>query len=562
MRRSAIFGFLSLLVTAGVVATTSERASIAANAVHPTVGGALTELAGKSGCFVYGANPLCTPSPNLYAPKNLAVSPDGKQVATVSDSYDVVVIWDRGKAGKLSFSRCISLTGTAGTGDTAYSCLPDAQLDEPSAAYFTADGKSLLITSNNSLVNLDRNPTTGALTPNGLTPCVNVDGSGGCSKVRSLADANSIGEFDFFDHGEIYVGSGSNSGGALIAFRRDPSTRRLDKFDCLNESGTIGCREDVALDGVSALTVDQNSGTIWATSYYGGTLNSFYINTTGSASLDPIKCFWSSATTSTCTRVKAIVAPTGLTMSQGDSGTPRSIYVTDYNNDALVEFADNNDTGFGVYEGCRSYTGTIPDTGAPCAMDPNVQGAVGVVVSADNKSVYVAAERSNPAQGAQVVAAYSRDTGSGAISPLPAPYACVRSPDVSPNCAVANGMYDPFLLAITPDGSNVYVMDRLGNGFLTLQRSLPPTCRAVAKHTKHDKAARFSLHCKDPNDDSLGYVITKVKHGKVGKVKHGKVTFTPKKHFKGTASFKVAVTDGGLASQFVRDTLHTTKSKH
>jgi hypothetical protein len=377
--------------------------------------------------------------------------------------------------------------------------------------------------------------------------------------VRSLADADSIGEDTY--HHDIYIGSGDDIGGALIAFSRDPSTGRLAKIDCLNEDGTIGCHEDAALQGVSALTVDENTGVIWATSYYSGTLNSFYINDTGSANLDPIKCFWSDPK-GECDQVKAMFAPTGLTMSQGNSGTPRSIYVTDYNANALIEFADNNDTGYGTYEGCRSYTGSIPSTGAPCATDPNVQGAIGVVVSPDNKNVYVAAQRSNPAQGAQLVAAYSRDTASGAIAPLPAPYACVHSPDVNPNCAVANGMYDPFGLAITPDGSNLYVMDRLGNGFLTLQRSLPPTCTAVAKHTKHDKAAKFSLHCKDPNDDALGYVIKKVKHGKVGKVKHGKVTFTPKQHFKGTASFKVAVTDGGLASQFVKDTLHTTKSKH
>jgi DNA-binding beta-propeller fold protein YncE len=176
-------------------------------------------------------------------------------------------------------------------------------------------------------------------------------------------------------------------------------------------------------------------------------------------------------------------------------------------------------------------------------------------------NLYVASWRSNPVQGAQMVKAFARAPATGTLTPYPAPWDCVKAAEHgNGTCPVANGMNDPNAIAISPDGTNVYVADRTG-GVLTLQRAMRPHCKAVHKHSKHDHARTFKLHCSDPNDDSLKYGIVAVKHGKLGKIKHGEVVFTPNRHFKGKAWFEVISGDRGLLSNVVKDTLKTTASR-
>jgi DNA-binding beta-propeller fold protein YncE len=84
-----------------------------------------------------------------------------------------------------------------------------------------------------------------------------------------------------------------------------------------------------------------------------------------------------------------------------------------------------------------------------CARDPLLFGAGEAAVSPDGRNVYVTTESG--------VAAFARDTTSGALTPLAGPGECVGGKKVRAPCQVGQGVSGANSLAFSPDSAELYV---------------------------------------------------------------------------------------------------------
>jgi DNA-binding beta-propeller fold protein YncE len=96
-------------------------------------------------------------------------------------------------------------------------------------------------------------------------------------------------------------------------------------------------------------------------------------------------------------------------------------------------------------------------------------GARGVVVSADNKNVYVASEGNT--NGNSALAVFSRDTTTGALTQLPGPAGCFAVKGDGVTCGVARGLVTAIIAAVSSDGNNVYVAARDSNSLAVFSRN-------------------------------------------------------------------------------------------
>lgn len=95
-------------------------------------------------------------------------------------------------------------------------------------------------------------------------------------------------------------------------------------------------------------------------------------------------------------------------------------------------------------EGCLAASGRDG-----CALYAGALGGHEAVVSPDGRNVYVANERG--------VVALSRDTTTGALTPMSGPGECLGGKKVKAPCEIGIGLSGADALAIAPDGSDLYV---------------------------------------------------------------------------------------------------------
>jgi DNA-binding beta-propeller fold protein YncE len=96
-----------------------------------------------------------------------------------------------------------------------------------------------------------------------------------------------------------------------------------------------------------------------------------------------------------------------------------------------------------------------------CAPGRALVAPSAVVVSPDGGSVYVAAA------GEDAVAVFARDAGSGVLRQLPGARGCVAE-DTDSGCAAAHPLFGVDVLAVSPDGRNLYAASE--NGVVVFSR--------------------------------------------------------------------------------------------
>jgi 6-phosphogluconolactonase (cycloisomerase 2 family) len=126
----------------------------------------------------------------------------------------------------------------------------------------------------------------------------------------------------------------------------------------------------------------------------------------------------------------------------------RNLYVVSGASDSISIFAIDRTTGalepLAGLDGCISASGT----NARCTVGANLDGPVGVAVSRDNKTVYVASS----ANGA--VLAYARDPA-GALTPLPGQAACVSADGSGGACAQGVALEGARAIVASPGGEHL-----------------------------------------------------------------------------------------------------------
>ena len=181
----------------------------------------LSQADGAAGCIARGGGPEgCGVGKALAGPVDLAISPDGRYVYVASSIADAVAILRRDRATgvltqRLDRAGCISQSGGGGI------CTPGRGLDEVWGVALSPDGRNLYTVSSkvNMLSALARNQTTGRLTQlPGRFGCFIRAGGFGCPEGRGLTVAVAVTVSA--DGRNVYVASEDTYLGSLAIFRR------------------------------------------------------------------------------------------------------------------------------------------------------------------------------------------------------------------------------------------------------------------------------------------------------------------------------------------------------
>jgi 6-phosphogluconolactonase (cycloisomerase 2 family) len=226
--------------------------------------GALTKLAGASGCASRSVTPGCGVAP-LARPSVSTVSPDGRFLYVVSENNDQVVVFKRNqKTGGITLASCVGAT------QRDPSCAAIPALETPIGLTVSPDGRQLYVAAwaEDALVILNRDAATGALTFaacwSGYGPrhpasgCGQLNGSDGMSWVTVSPDGRNV-----------YAAARDDN--AIHAFARDPATGAVAWLGCVGGLASgIGkpaaCGPARGLDYPQLVTVSPDGANVYATS--------------------------------------------------------------------------------------------------------------------------------------------------------------------------------------------------------------------------------------------------------------------------------------------------------
>jgi DNA-binding beta-propeller fold protein YncE len=249
----------------------------------------------------------------------------------------------------------------------------------------------------------------------------------------------------------------------VVTAARAATSGDLTFQQCLSETATSGCTTTanglggghglvVSPDGTDVYVVGKPSDTTE------GQVAEFRRSTTGA--LTKIGCIGegAEATNDHCVTANGMVGAAGLAISPDG----RNVYAVSDTGNAVVTLGRNTTTGALTYGSCIAES-TSDRCGAGLGAGVNgLNGATGVAVSPDGKSVYVTSETSS------AVAVFNRNTTSGTLSET----ACYAEAGSSENCTPETaGLDHAENPVVSPDGKNVYVTGYLGNDVAQFSRS-------------------------------------------------------------------------------------------
>ena len=240
---------------------------------------------------------------------------------------------------------------------------------------------------------------------------------------------------------------------------------------CISEFGSGACIDGSALSGAAGVVVSPDGKNVYVVSHSpSGAVVRLNRNTTTGAIAQPAGsagCVSEKESANPCAQghglrnaAQAAVSPDG-----------KSVYAVSSSSDAVVRL--NRNTTAGAISQPAGSAGCVSEDGSgPCADGHGLDGASGVAVSPDGKSVYVASYDSN------AVTRFNRNTTTGAISQPAGSAGCVSETGAGP-CADGHALNFPDQVSVSPDGKSVYVVSGLSNAVVRLNRN--PTTGAISQ---------------------------------------------------------------------------------
>jgi DNA-binding beta-propeller fold protein YncE len=379
---------------------------------------------------------------------------------------------------------CISETGVdLARGGQRQECTRGSGLGEPGAIAMSPDGRNVYAAGfDGTLSMMSRDPATGALAPLG---CFSTDGSDGgiraCTPARHLDEAEAVVVSP--DGQNVYVG-GEASDGGIAVFDRDPGTGLLtqppDMSGCVAEIGSvsncvrakdIGEPLDLAIspDGKSLYSADDRGGVAVLRRGADGSL---------SQSADPhMGCISedgndpeNSSVPMACVDGKALDRPEGLAVSPNG----KQVYASDSNSGGVAVLQRDTTTGelsqsTGM-DGCVSEGGNDRQDLNVCTPGHGLVGPGSLLVTPDGAQLYMATFSSNG------VALFDRDPSTGDLNQKPGTAGCITEDGgeglegPANTCGVGRNLAQAFGIAISPDGTKLYVGSFVSGGLASAAR--------------------------------------------------------------------------------------------
>ncbi len=166
-----------------------------------------------------------------------------------------------------------------------------------------------------------------------------------------------------------------------------------------------------------------------------------------------------------CGLARALKGPGPFMGSRAIALSPngKNVYVASSRSDAIAIFRRNVKTG--ALTQSRGAEGCVALKGASgCATAVGLDGPNSIAVSPDGLSVYATSRASD------TVSVFRRNSSTGALTQLPAGAGCISGLPV-PNCANGRALVAPDVVIVSPDGKNVYVGSFFGNAVASFERS-------------------------------------------------------------------------------------------
>ena len=446
-RREDRRGSLRLLLLAGATLALALGAAGSASAAtgELTPRGCIADVGDFAGCG--------TTQQGLSRALGVAVSPDGSSVYVVSAIDGAIVRFDRNPAtGALTPRGCIADAGDiAGCGTTQQG------LNAASGVAVSPDGSSVYVASStdDAIVRFDRNPATGALSGQG---CIaDVGDTAGCGTTQQgLNGASGVAVSP--DGSSVYVASFTED--AIVSFDRNPATGALTPRGCIADAGDFaGCgTTQQGLNAAYGVAVSPDGSSVYVASSNDAAIVSFDRNPATGA-LSGQGCIADAGDTAGCgTTQQGLNGARGVAVSPDGS----SVYVASSTDDAIVSFDRNPATGALSGQGCIADAG---DTAGCGTTQQGLNTAYGVAVSPDGSSVYVV----SAIDGA--IVRFDRNPATGALTPR----GCIADVGDTAGCGTTQqGLNTASDVAVSPDGSSVYVASLVDDAIVRFDRETPP----------------------------------------------------------------------------------------
>jgi len=265
------------------------------------------------------------------------------------------------------------------------------------------------------------------------------------------------------DGRHVYVASSTSDAIAVLA--RDARTGVLTQPDgtagCVAAGGAEGCAPATGLDGPNSVAVSPDGATVYATSRGSASVTAFARDARSGALTQLADGCIAATPSDGCRAGRALTGANAVTVSP--DGT--SVYVAAFLGNAVAVLTRDPATGALAQ----------PDGAAGCVAAGAMQGCApaialaapeGVVVSPDGTTVHVVSALGN------AVLTFTRDAATGALTPLAGETGCIVAAPLA-GCATGRAVSGPNALALSPDGSNVYVASVLSASLTAFARTAP-----------------------------------------------------------------------------------------
>lgn len=402
----------------------------------------------------------------------VAVSPDGKSVYATGLGDDAVSIFDRDPAtGALTPDGCIS--------DVLVTVSPcsDVQegLNDPFGLAVSPDGLDVYVAGrdDDAVVHLERNTTNGDLTPGGCIAYTgDIAGCGGTTQPGLLEPRSLVVSSDGLS---VLVAGGNSANGSVVQLGRSTSGGNLTPGACVSETNdTTGCGTTHAgLDEAYDIAISSDGASVHVV-----TRNSNSLVSLSSGSLSSLGCWSDSdAPVAGCATTQGLASNRGVAVSPDD----KSVYVASAGDSALTHFSRAPDGGLNS-PGCVGDAGT---TG--CAVtQQGLGGASDVAIPPDNSSVYVVGDE-------DTIVTFDRNTTTAALTSR----GCISQTPDTPGCGTGvEGLADGRGVAISSDSGSVYVASLGRQAVTRFDRTASPDAPPVPPNAVTFRTGKTA--CKHP----------------------------------------------------------------
>jgi DNA-binding beta-propeller fold protein YncE len=297
------------------------------------------------------------------------------------------------------------------------------------------EGRHVYIASSGSdaIAIFARDSSSGKLTqPAGTGGCIAAGGAGGCATASGLDGPNSVAVSA--DGKNVYATSVDSD--AVAIFSRDSSTGALtqagDGTGCISNADTPGCTTGRALDGADVVTISPDGKSVYVGAFFGNAVAIFGRDSSSGDLTQPADA--SGCITDAATDGCATGEALRAPEGMAVSADGKSVYVAAAVSNALDVFSRDGSTG------------ALTQMGR--ASGRELLGANAVAISPDDDNVYVTSLFSNS------LTSFKRGT-SGGLTQLKGTSACVKD-SRAVGCSLGHGLSQPEGLTVALGGASVY----------------------------------------------------------------------------------------------------------